>query len=114
MYIVRPLIVNNKYNCNHANKHLLAKVIVRKYPGKGLWIIWFNPIWPSLFWPIRDLGGGGGIVPPPPPKKKNIFGLGGLRVPILFGNDLRGGDLPYSKGFMKFECPERPQKMFHF
>ena len=41
--------------------------------------------------------GGGHIVPP-----LNIFGLGGVRVPILFGNDLLWNDLLYSKGFMKF------------
>ena len=32
----------------------------------------------------------------------NIFGLGGVRVPILVENDLPRHDLPYSKGFMKF------------
>ena len=33
---------------------------------------------------------GGHIVPP-----LNIFGLGRVRVPILFGNDLPRSDLPY-------------------
>ena len=27
----------------------------------------------------------------------NILGLGGVRFPILFGNDLFWNDLPYSK-----------------
>ena len=36
---------------------------------------------------------------------KPIFGLGGVRVKILVGNDLPRNDLPYSKGFMWFECP---------
>ena len=49
------------------------------------------------------------IVPP-----LNIFGLGGVRVPILFGNYLPRNDLPYSKGFMKFGCPEPSKKMFDF
>ena len=43
-------------------------------------------------------------------KGGGIFGLDGVRVPFLFGNDLPMSDLPYSKGFMKFECPE----MFDF
>ena len=38
--------------------------------------------------------GGGGTL--------NIFGLGGVRVPNLFGYDLLWNDLPYSKGFMEF------------
>ena len=67
-----------------------------------------NPIWPSLFRCIRDLGGGH-IVPP-----LNIFWLGGVRVPILVANDLPGHDLPYSKGFMKFGCLEPSKKMFDF
>ena len=54
-------------------------------------------------------GRGGHIVPP-----LNIFGLGGVRVPILFGNDLPRNDLSYSKGFMKFGCPEPSKKMFDF
>ena len=45
------------------------------------------------------------IVPP-----LNIFGLGGVRVPILFGNDLPRNDLTYSKGFMKFGCQEPSKK----
>ena len=36
---------------------------------------------------------------------KPIFGLVGVRVKILVGNDLPRNDLPYSKGFMWFECP---------
>ena len=40
---------------------------------------------------------GGHIVPP-----LRILGLGGVRVPILFGNDLLWNIWPYSKGFMKF------------
>ena len=67
-----------------------------------------NPIWPSLFWCIRDLGGGAHCAP------LNIFGLVGVRVPIFFGNDLARNDLPYSKGFMKFGCPEPSKKMFDF
>ena len=34
----------------------------------------------------------------------NIFGLGGVRVPNLFGYDLLRNDLPYSRGLMKFGC----------
>ena len=44
----------------------------------------------------------------------NIFGLGGVRVPIFFGNDLARNDLPYSKGFMKFGCPEPSKKCLTF
>ena len=50
---------------------------------------------------------GGHIVPP-----LNMFGLGGVRVPILVGNDLPRHDLPYSKGFMKFGCQEPSKKLF--
>ena len=38
------------------------------------------------------------------------FGL----VPILFGNDLSGSHLSYSKGFMKFGWPEPPKKWLTF
>ena len=41
-----------------------------------------------------------------PPAPLNILGLGGVRVPIFFGDDLLWNDLPYSKGFVKFGCPE--------
>ena len=53
--------------------------------------------------------GGGHIVPP-----LNIFGLGRVRVPILFGNYLPRSYLPYTKGFMKFGCPEPSKKVFDF
>ena len=53
--------------------------------------------------------GGGHIVPP-----LSILGLGGVRVPILFGNDLSWNDLPYLKGFMKFGCLEPFKIMFDF
>ena len=66
-----------------------------------------NPIWPGLFWCISYRGGH--IVP-----RLNIFGLGRVRVPILFGNDLPRSDLPYTKGFMKFGCPEPSKKVFDF
>ena len=49
------------------------------------------------------------IVPP-----LNIFGLGRVRVPILFGNYFPRSDLPYTKGFMKFGCPEPSKKVFDF
>ena len=35
-------------------------------------------------------------------KNVCILGLVWVRVPILFGNDLSGNYLSYSKGFMKF------------
>ena len=66
----------------------------------------------TLFVPAYfDVSGtrGGHIVPP-----LNIFGLGRVRVPILFGNDLPRSDLPYTKGFMKFGCPEPSKKVFDF
>jgi len=44
----------------------------------------------------------------------NIFGLGRVRVPILFGNYFPRSDLPYTKGFMKFGCPEPSKKVFDF
>ena len=44
----------------------------------------------------------------------NIFGLGRVRVPILFGNYLPRSYLPYTKGFMKFGCPEPSKKVFDF
>ena len=50
-----------------------------------------------------------GTVPP-----LNIFGLGRVRVPILFGNYFPRSDLPYTKGFMKFGCPEPSKKVFDF
>ena len=46
-----------------------------------------NPIYPGLFWYIRYRAGGGHIVPP-----LSILELGGVRVPILFGNDLPMND----------------------
>ena len=42
------------------------------------------------------------------------FGVGWVRVPILFGNDLPMNDWPYSKGFMKFGCLEPSKSMFDF
>ena len=51
----------------------------------------------------------GHIVPP-----LNIFGLGRVRVPILLGNYLPRSYLPYTKGFMKFGCPEPSKKCFVF
>ena len=66
-----------------------------------------NPICTGLFWCIRYRGGH--IVPP-----LNIFGLGRVRVPILFGNYLPRSYLPYTKGFMKFGCPEPSKKVFDF
>ena len=58
--------------------------------------------WLTLFVPAYfDVSGTGGghIVPP-----LNIFGLGRVRVPILFGNDLPRSDLPYAKGLQIFDC----------
>ena len=66
----------------------------------------------TLFVPAYfDVSGtrGGHIVPP-----LNIFGLGRVRVPILFGNYLPRSYLPYTKGFMKFGCPEPSKKVFDF
>ena len=66
----------------------------------------------TLFGPAYfdvSVTGGGHIVP-----RLNIFGLGRVRVPILFGNDLPRSDLPYTKGFMKFGCPEPSKKVFDF
>ena len=42
----------------------------------------------------------------------NNLGLGGVRVSIIFGNDLLWNDVPYSKGFMKFKCLEPLKIMF--
>ena len=36
------------------------------------------------------------------------------RVPILFGNDSPRSDLSYTKGFMKFGCPEPSKKCLTF
>ena len=66
-----------------------------------------NPICTSLFWCIRYQGGAH-CAP------LNIFGLGRVRVPILFGNYFPRSDLPYTKGFMKFGCPEPSKKVFDF
>ena len=44
----------------------------------------------------------------------NIFGLGRVRVQILFGNYLPRSYLPYTKGFIKFGCPEPSKKVFDF
>ena len=66
-----------------------------------------NPIYPGLFWYIRYRGGH--IVPP-----LSILGLGGVRVPILFGNDLPMNDRPFPKGFRKFKCLEPSKIMFDF
>ena len=70
-------------------------------------LLCFNPICTGLFWCIRYRGGH--IVPP-----LNIFGLGRVRVPILFGNYFPRSDLPYTKGFMKFGCPQPSKTVFDF
>ena len=44
----------------------------------------------------------------------NIFGLCGIRVPILVGNGLPRHDLPHSEVFMKFGCHKPSKKMFDF
>ena len=41
-----------------------------------------------------------------PAYLRGILGLGGVKVPILFENDLFWNDLTYSKEFMKFGCLE--------
>ena len=46
------------------------------------------------------------------PAPLNIFGLGRVRVPILFGDDLSMSDLPYTKGFMDAQNP--PKKFLTF
>ena len=51
----------------------------------------FNPICPGL---VKHI------------TKVKTGGLGGVGVPIIFGNDLLWNDLPYLKGFMKFGCLE--------
>ena len=55
---------------------------------------------------VSGTGGGGGAL--------NIFGLGRVRVPILFGNYFPRSDLPYTKGFMKFGCPQPSKTVFDF
>ena len=55
-------------------------------------------LFPPAYWSISKNRRGGGAHCAP----LNIFGLGGVRVPILVGNDLPRHDLPCSKGFMKF------------
>ena len=47
---------------------------------------------------MGDGGAGGAYMQEP--------GLGVVRVPILFGNDLLWNDVPFTKGFMKFEYLE--------
>ena len=47
-------------------------------------------------------------------KDLNMLGLGWVRVPILFGNNFLWNDLPYSKGFMNFGCPEPSKILFDF
>ena len=44
------------------------------------------------------------------------FGLGGVRVPIIFGNDLLWNDLPYLKGFVKVGClePSKERRLTQF
>ena len=54
---------------------MLRFLILDAYCGLTL----FGP----AFLGVSGIQGGGHIVPP-----LNIFGLGGVRVPILFGNDL--------------------------
>ena len=39
-----------------------------------------------------------------------ILGLVWVRVPILFGNDLSGSYLPYSKGIMKLDDQNHPKQ----
>ena len=43
----------------------------------------------------------------------NIFGLGGIRVPILFGNNLPESDWPFSKDSWSLDA-QNPPKMFDF
>ena len=45
---------------------------------------------------------------------QDTLGLGGVRVPNLFGNDLLWNNLPYIKGFMKIGCLEPSKIMFDF
>ena len=47
-------------------------------------------------------------------KHNFYFHQNRVGVPILFGNDLSGSDLQYSKGFVMFGCPEPSKVMFDF
>ena len=42
------------------------------------------------------------------------MGFGGVRDPMLVGNDLMWNNLPYLKGFMKFGCLGPSKKMLDF
>ena len=114
------------YNWNSITKQCWSFGPTRGWGREGVWL---NPdfqdrknAWNckstlflclTLFGPayfgISGTVGGGHIVPP-----LSILGLGGVRVPILFGNDLPMNDWPYSKGFMKFGCLEPSKMMFDF
>ena len=76
--------------------------------GVKLELFVFLTLSPPAYFGISGTGGGH-IVPP-----LSILGLGGVRVPILFGNDLPMNDWPYSKGFRKFGCLEPSKITIHF
>ena len=97
-------ILPNKCNINIYRSYSKIPSLVVKY----FHTVALNPICTGLFWCIRYWGGGT-LCPP-----LNIFGLGRVRVPILFGNYFPRSDLPYTKGFMKFGCPEPSKKVFDF
>ena len=83
-----------------SNHHKISVSQRNSLFSKYLTII--NPIRTGLFERVLRPGGGG------------ILGLGWVRVPNIFGNDLSGSHLSYIKGFMKFGWPEPPQKMIDF
>ena len=76
---------------------------------RPLLLAWFLlTLWQPAYLSVSKNQGGSHCAP------QNNFGLGGVRVPILFGNDLPMNDLPYSKGFVKFGCLEPSKIMIDF
>ena len=73
-----------------------------------LYECWFLTLFTPAYFGVSGTRGGH-IVPP-----LSIYGFGGVRVPILFGNDLPMNDWPYSKGFRKFGCLEPSKITIHF
>ena len=71
-----------------------TQLVFKPIHKQGLFLTLFAPAYLTI--PKNWEGGGAEYL--------NMLGLGGVRVPIIFGNDLLCNDLPYSKGLIKMGC----------
>ena len=104
------LQLNNYWIFQIVSKPILTQRSIQILVVQNKWqnFVWLLTLFTPAYFGISGTRGGH-IVPP-----LSILGLGGVRVPILFGNDLPMNDWPYSKGFMKFGCLEPSKSMFDF